>query len=76
MAYIVTSISPTKTLAIDEVDATLTYLGVAKVGTLTSAARWQIKKIAKTGNVSLFQFADGDERYDNVWDNRASLTYS
>ncbi len=76
MAYIITSLTPTKTMAIDEVDATVTYIGVAKVGTATSESKWQIKRLQKTGTVTLFEFADGDERFDNVWDDRITLSYS
>lgn len=63
-------------MAIDEVSGTLTYIGVAKVGTATSESAWQIKRISKTGTVSLFEYADGDDRYDNEWDERANLSYS
>jgi hypothetical protein len=71
MAHILTSLNPTKTIAIDEVGA-VTYIGMAKVGTATSAARWQIRRITKTGNVTLFAYADSNDRYDNVWDDRAT----
>ena len=76
MAYLVTSLNPSKFIAIDEVDANTTYIGFAKAGTGASVARWQVRKIVKTGNVTLFQFADGNELYDNVWDNRLTLSYS
>lgn len=75
MAHILTSFSPTKAIAIDEAGSGVTYIGMAKVGTTTEAARWQIRKISKSGNITLFQFADSDDRYDNVWDDRVSLVY-
>jgi len=76
MAQIITSLSPIKTLAVDEISSALTYLGFAKPGTGTDEAKWQIRRITKTGTVTVFEFADGNDRYDNVWDDRTSLTYS
>lgn len=61
---------------IDEASDTVTYLGFAKTGSATSASSWQIKKILTSGNVTSIQFADGNDDYDNVWDDRASLDYS
>lgn len=61
---------------IDAASSTVTYLGYAKSGTATSGAGWQIKKVMTSGNVTSIAYADGDDNYDNVWDNRASLTYS
>lgn len=53
------------------------YIGFAKPGTSTSSASWQIKKMVYSGtNVISILFADGDLNFDNVWDNRASLSYS
>ena len=65
-----------RTTGIDEVDGNTTYFGFAKLGTASSEAKWQIFKLSKTGTTSMLQYADGDTRYDNIWDNRLSLTYS
>jgi hypothetical protein len=46
---------------------------MAKVGTATSAARWQIRRITKSGSTTIFEYADSNDRFDNVWDDRASL---
>lgn len=52
------------------------YVGKALVGSTTSAAKWQIKKIDQTTGL-VITFADGDANYDNIWDNRATtITYS
>ena len=64
-----------KTL-IDESDSATTYLGKAQMGASTSGASWQIKKISVASTVTTISYADGDNRYDNVWDDRASLTYT
>lgn len=61
---------------IDEANANTTYIGKAKMGASTSSSDWQIKKLSISGNVTSFLFADGDDDYDNVWDDRASLSYS
>lgn len=76
MAQIITSLSPTKSIAFDEVDATTTYIGTAKAGTAVGDAKWQIRRIIITGTVTLFEFADSNDRYDNKWSDRASLNYS
>ncbi len=53
----------------------LTYIGNAVIGSATSAAVWQIKRLdATAGLIKLW--ADGNDNYDNIWDNRASLSYS
>lgn len=60
---------------IDEASATVTYIGNALCGSVTSAAVWQIKKIDSASGTSI-TFADGDPQFNNIWDNRAALTYS
>lgn len=54
------------------------YIGLAKPGTATSAAGWQIKKMTynATGFMTDLQFADGTDKFDKVWDNKASYSYS
>lgn len=62
---------------IDWVGDSLVYIGVAPPGTPTNAAGWQIRKItiAIDWDVAV-TWADGDALFDNIWDNRGSLTYS
>lgn len=50
------------------------YVGEAAIGTATSAASWRIKKVDSTTGISI-QWA-GSGVFDQVWDNRASLSYS
>ena len=53
------------------------YEGFAPAGTATSAASWQIKRNTWTNNqLTAVEWADGNTNFDNVWDNRASLSYS
>lgn len=61
----------------DQASTTIAYLGKAILGSATSGAVWQIKKItfAASGGVTV-QYADGNNLFDNIWDNRAALAYS
>lgn len=61
---------------IDEVNKNLSYVGDAIPGTVTSASLWKIRRIQTSGSVTTVSFADGNSNFDNIWDNRASLTYS
>lgn len=56
-----------------------TYQGWAEPGTLTSAALWRVRRIIQTGASDSdysITFADGNRNFDNIWDNRAALSYS
>lgn len=66
----------TKIMYVDEPDTSTTYQGWANAGTAASAASWMIRKIVKSGNVTSILWCDGDQNYNNIWDNRASLNYS
>ena len=70
------TISTPMAIKIDEPDSTTTYVGEAIVSTLGSNAKWRIKKIVESGTVTAILWADGNQNYDNIWDNRASLSYS
>lgn len=63
------------TTKIDEADASTTYVGEAEIKTQTSTAEWRIKKISVSGNVTTISWADGDSNFNNIWDDRATLTY-
>lgn len=52
------------------------YVGKAVPGTATSAAAWQIQRLTyAAGNLSALEWAD-DGKFTQVWDDRASLSYS
>jgi hypothetical protein len=61
-------------LKLDEVSSTLFYVGEASIAASTSSPIWRIRKIDTTTGVDV-RWADGNSYYDNVWDDRASLTY-
>ncbi len=52
---------------------TYTYVGLAIPQSTGSQAVWKIKRIDLTGNLL---FAAGVATFTQVWDNRASLSYS
>jgi len=54
------------------------YIGVAAPGTATTAGAWQIKNLTYDGggNLISLKWADGDDQFNNIWDNRAALSYS
>jgi len=62
-------------LQVDSVGST-TYLGYADAGSLTSASVWGIKKIIEISNDVSITWADGNTNFDNIWDNRLTLTYA
>lgn len=58
-------------------DGQTTYIGISKPGNNdTSEAYWQIIKAVETETTTEISHADGDDNYDNVWDNHALLSYS
>lgn len=64
---------------IDETTTTdVTYIGKAvPTGSAinTSSSVWQITKIDESSG-TVITYADGDLLFNNIWDNRASLTYA
>ena len=66
--------SPPLALAWDTTTtANVVYVGYAVTGAITSASVWRIMNVnTSTGRVT---WADGDGSSNNVWDDRASLTY-
>lgn len=62
----------------DTTTANVVYIGKAELtgaAILTSGAVWQIKKLDTSSLALDKKWADGDSSYNNVWDNRSSLTY-
>lgn len=54
------------------------YNGWSDPGAATSAAKWKIYRetIATDGDVTEIKFASGSINFDQIWDNRATLSYS
>lgn len=67
---------PSLTKIIDEVSANVTYLGEAVPNSVEANAVWRIQKILfdANGGVDEIRFANGG-LFNQIWNNRASLTY-
>ena len=68
-------------LAYDANDNPLYEGWAIRKGANTALAIWKMKKYVWTAGSSEQvmveeQWADGNEVYDNIWDNRAALSYS
>lgn len=70
-----TNIGEPLALQLDEASATVMYVGEAVAGSSASAAVWRIKKVDTTTGVVVL-WADGDTGFDNVWADRATLSYA
>lgn len=73
---IVTAPDTTFTIRVDDASSTVTYVGEAQTGTGESVAAWRIKKLTTTGTVLAIQWADGNQQFDNIWNDRASILYT
>jgi ribosomal silencing factor RsfS len=60
---------------IDESVPYVVYKGFAMPSTEGNAAAWAIQKISRQQDIIVYEWADGNNQFDNVWDNRYSLTY-
>lgn len=53
------------------------YMGEAPAGSTDAQAAWRIKKFVYSGGVQVKTlWADGDDKFNNVWDNGAGTTYA
>lgn len=53
------------------------YIGIALPGAATDAAVWQIRKLVYTGtSVTSVLWCDGNNNFDNTWENYDSHAYS
>lgn len=70
------TIQAPRAIYVDQLSDGTAYIGLAKPGSASSAAVWQIRKLVLNGTQTQIKWAGGNEKFDKVWDNRASLTYS
>lgn len=62
---------------IDKASASITYFGFSVPGSLSSDAAWRVlRKEVVSDTITEFKYAGGNDAYDNVWNDRASLSYS
>lgn len=71
---IIVSDQPYTTL-IDEVSATVTYIGEAVTGTAVGSAAWRIKKIDSSSGI-VIAWADGVSTFIKIWTSRTGYSYS
>ncbi len=79
--YLINTYSSLHLLNVEQIvviwEGVVAYVGKATVGAVTNAAVWKVFKMTTEGDGDLkIEYADGDAAFDNVWDNRASLSYS
>lgn len=52
------------------------YIGSAPINSIPSDPIWSVKRLSVSGGSIIIDWADGNDLNDNIWDNRASLSYS
>lgn len=60
----------------DTSTASVTYIGKAAIGSSSASALWQIQKIDESASPTTITWADGNDAFDNIFNNRTSLTYN
>lgn len=63
---------------IDDADPLSIYYGVAATGSGTNQPVWCIRRESKTkeNDIVIVEWADGNELFDNIWDERRNLAYA
>ena len=59
----------------DESQPNVIYKGYAVPNANTRDEVWAILKISRIDSQIIYEWADGDENYDNIWDNRYEIRY-
>lgn len=62
-------------IRVDDASTSVTYVGEASLGAPESSPIWRIKKLETIGSVFKITWADGNQAFDNVWNDRSSLTF-
>lgn len=63
-------------IRIDESTPNVIYNGFAAIGASAAEAVWAIQRVTRDKDIIIYEWADGNELYDNVWDNRYLLDYA
>lgn len=59
----------------DESEPKMVYKGYATANARPSDKLWAIQRISRLNNEIIYEWADGDENYDNNWEERYSISY-
>ena len=64
-------------MRIDESNPLVTYVGYANMDSLPGDAVWKIQRTTRfaTNDIVIVEWADGNELFDNIWDQRLELNY-
>ncbi len=64
-------------MRIDESNPLVTYVGYAAAGSQPNQAVWSIQRTTKfsANDIVIVEWADGNELFDNIWDQRLELNY-
>jgi hypothetical protein len=60
---------------VDCTDGSVIYMVYAKLGSETDEDVWKIKRVTISGALITTEWADSNTNFDNIWDNRGTLTY-
>jgi hypothetical protein len=63
------------TVRLDQVSDNLFYVGKALIGKVDADANWLIIRYTQTGVILKSEYANGSEAFNQVWNNRTTLTY-
>lgn len=64
-------------MLVNDTDGVNTYIGISKPGNSDkSVAYWQIFKVTDQDGLTEILYADGNDNYDNIWNDILSLSYS
>lgn len=61
---------------VDESVPHIVYYGYAGPGVKPDFANWAIKRVTRTGDLFIYEWADGSNAFSHVWDRRYDLNYS
>jgi len=60
---------------VEVASATITYVGSAAPGTTVAQALWRIMRVDTSSLAADVLYADSNQNFDNVWNDRAGLSY-
>ena len=62
-------------MLVDELSSTEYYVGWSRNTSDPAKGNWRIKRIVQIGSVWRFEFPDGRQDFNYIWDNRLSYSY-
>ena len=70
------NLSKLEPIFVDESNPNVIYKGWSSNIDDPASPLWAIQRISRVGDVVIYEWADGNQFYDNIWDNRLQLQYS